>query len=282
MNTDDLKKLDGEIKTLEPRLEKLHPIKDHDAYSEADRALERMRRLRSDATRESVLGDLEFAREEPKQVQPAAPVSSAPAFKHPARMSPRLKAGEKRKDFDWATVKATDDLQADWSALIRGFWGADAVAKSDDDLHDKIVTAGKLLGSDFDVRFSQAVFMAFAVRFAELEAQASAMMAFQALRRKQLEARIEELEKQPKLRYAGVWAAEVGNKAGEFVTWSGSMWYCNQDTTAKPGESEAWTLAVKRGRESKGVEPSDASLERVLSRLLQQSVKLNDGKVTLA
>lgn len=37
---------------------------------------------------------------------------------------------------------------------------------------------------------------------------------------------------------------------GDFVTWAGSLWHCNEKTREKPGEgSEAWTLAAKKGRD---------------------------------
>lgn len=39
---------------------------------------------------------------------------------------------------------------------------------------------------------------------------------------------------------------------GDVVTWGGSQWHANEDTTTKPGEgSKAWTLIVKRGRDGK-------------------------------
>lgn len=42
-------------------------------------------------------------------------------------------------------------------------------------------------------------------------------------------------------------------KTGDTVTWGGSLWYCNEDTSDKPGEvgSKGWTLAAKRGRDGK-------------------------------
>ena len=35
------------------------------------------------------------------------------------------------------------------------------------------------------------------------------------------------------------------------ATWGGSTFHCNETTTSKPGESKAWTLMVKRGRDGK-------------------------------
>lgn len=40
---------------------------------------------------------------------------------------------------------------------------------------------------------------------------------------------------------------------GDSVTWAGSVWYCCEETTYKPGEPgvKAWKLAVKRGRDAR-------------------------------
>lgn len=42
-------------------------------------------------------------------------------------------------------------------------------------------------------------------------------------------------------------------KKGDTVTWGGSLWHCDEDTSDKPGEvgSKGWTLAAKRGRDGK-------------------------------
>ena len=70
-----------------------------------------------------------------------------------------------------------------------------------------------------------------------------------------LEKRIAELEAHP-LRYCDVWKSGGDYRAGNFVSWGGSVWHCNEDaTTEKPGTSAAWTLAVKRGRDGKDAKP---------------------------
>jgi hypothetical protein len=38
---------------------------------------------------------------------------------------------------------------------------------------------------------------------------------------------------------------------GDCVTLGGSEWHCNDNTTTKPGESKAWTLMVKRGKDGR-------------------------------
>jgi hypothetical protein len=58
---------------------------------------------------------------------------------------------------------------------------------------------------------------------------------------------------QSQLRYLGVWKDNAEYQCGNFVTFKGGLWHCNVRGTrgAKPGDgSDAWTLAVKSGRES--------------------------------
>lgn len=40
-------------------------------------------------------------------------------------------------------------------------------------------------------------------------------------------------------------------KAGDAVTWAGSVWIAQKDTKAKPDASDEWRLSVKRGRDGK-------------------------------
>ena len=48
----------------------------------------------------------------------------------------------------------------------------------------------------------------------------------------------------------GVWR-EGEYKAGDAVTWAGSLWIAQKDTDAKPDSGEGWRLSVKRGRDGK-------------------------------
>lgn len=54
----------------------------------------------------------------------------------------------------------------------------------------------------------------------------------------------------PAIIYRGVWA-EREFKKGDAVTWGGSLFIANEDTTDKPETSRAWQLAVKRGQNGK-------------------------------
>lgn len=49
----------------------------------------------------------------------------------------------------------------------------------------------------------------------------------------------------------GVWKADEGYERGDGVTWGGSFWIAQCDTTAKPETNADWRLAVKRGRDGK-------------------------------
>jgi len=56
----------------------------------------------------------------------------------------------------------------------------------------------------------------------------------------------------PGLRYCGVFVEGKAYDLGDAVTWAGSLWHCNAETTTRPGESsKVWTLIVKRGRDGR-------------------------------
>lgn len=58
---------------------------------------------------------------------------------------------------------------------------------------------------------------------------------------------------------AGVWKEGNAYVAGDGVTMGGSFFIAQADTTAKPGKSDEWRLAVKRGTDGR-----DARTERAL------------------
>lgn len=55
----------------------------------------------------------------------------------------------------------------------------------------------------------------------------------------------------PTMIYRGIYTAGQQYVRGDVVTWGGSSWTCREDTTDKPGDSPAWQLAVKRGRDGR-------------------------------
>jgi hypothetical protein len=67
-----------------------------------------------------------------------------------------------------------------------------------------------------------------------------------------IEQRLTNLEKTP-LRYEGIWDKDKCYSKGAFVTHNGALWHCGwvQVTHAMPGTSEAWTLAVRKGRDAR-------------------------------
>ena len=58
---------------------------------------------------------------------------------------------------------------------------------------------------------------------------------------------------------AGVWREGTAYVAGDGVTMGGSFFIAQANTTAKPGKSDEWRLAVKRGSDGR-----DARTERAL------------------
>lgn len=56
----------------------------------------------------------------------------------------------------------------------------------------------------------------------------------------------------PTMIYRGVFKDDVTYVQGDTVTWGGSLWHCDAETTEKPGEgSAAWRLCAKKGRDGK-------------------------------
>jgi hypothetical protein len=61
--------------------------------------------------------------------------------------------------------------------------------------------------------------------------------------------RVEALEESQKhFRYCGVYEQGREYMPQNFVTRSGAMWSCLRATTSRPGDSDAWQLAVKSPR----------------------------------
>lgn len=55
----------------------------------------------------------------------------------------------------------------------------------------------------------------------------------------------------PYLRDCGVWTEGANYLKGDGVTWGGSFWTAQDDTSEKPDGSKYWRLAVKKGRDGK-------------------------------
>jgi len=65
---------------------------------------------------------------------------------------------------------------------------------------------------------------------------------------RRLESRIAELEARE---YRGPHEDGKCYTRGQYVSFKGSLWHCNCETTQRPGDGPAWTLAVKAGRDGK-------------------------------
>lgn len=68
------------------------------------------------------------------------------------------------------------------------------------------------------------------------------------------ERRIDQLEKRlddGPFKYMGPHVEGTDYRKGDFVTLGGSLWHCNYQTRARPGEGFDWTLCVKRGRDAR-------------------------------
>lgn len=67
-----------------------------------------------------------------------------------------------------------------------------------------------------------------------------------------LERRLSEIEARPVLRDGGVYSSKHSYREGDCVTHAGSLWVAQRATNGiKPGTSETWRLAVKKGRDAR-------------------------------
>jgi hypothetical protein len=53
----------------------------------------------------------------------------------------------------------------------------------------------------------------------------------------------------------GVWREGKTYLPGDGVTWAGSFWICQEETSEKPDGGKGWRLAVKKGRDGKDFDP---------------------------
>ena len=66
-----------------------------------------------------------------------------------------------------------------------------------------------------------------------------------------LKQRITELEQRPTVKYVGIWREGKVYASNSMVTDQGSVWFTERATLTRPGSSDNWVLAVKRGRDGK-------------------------------
>lgn len=65
------------------------------------------------------------------------------------------------------------------------------------------------------------------------------------------EERKEYLFTSPMAIYRGVYVESKTYERGDQVTWAGSLWHADEQTSAKPGNGAGWTLVAKRGRDGR-------------------------------
>ncbi len=75
-----------------------------------------------------------------------------------------------------------------------------------------------------------------------------------------LQARVEELERRPELKYLGTWKGD-GRKysEGSAITCDGGIWIALKATSERPNHSADWQLAVKSGGVPTSSPRSDSS-----------------------
>lgn len=69
-----------------------------------------------------------------------------------------------------------------------------------------------------------------------------------------LQETVKELNERPAFSYQGVYIPGHVYKRGQFVTWRGQVWHCQEQTHTKPGDpGQKWKLAVRKGTDGRCV-----------------------------
>lgn len=187
-------------------------------------------------------GEPEPAREKDWKASKESPVSAAPpaAAATTAKSAPRLAASD-RERLNAAFEKAAEG--ADIGALketVTGPWGQEFLYDRADELANRLGVRRQLglelVLHDLHLKGARVRERALIKRLEAVE--------------RDLANAERERRANPTLRYCGTWAGGE-HRPGEFVTDRGSVWHCKAITKARPGDSDDWQLAVKRGRDGK-------------------------------
>ena len=104
--------------------------------------------------------------------------------------------------------------------------------------------------SAFMAKVLKPVFEATLQRFERIEKHLAETERRSAQRVQRLEQRMDAATG---LRYLGTHDPGEVYEAGDGVTHGGSLWVAKQRTSSKPGADTTWQLAVKHGRDARGV-----------------------------
>jgi hypothetical protein len=245
--------LDSQIERLEKRAADLERkvltspaspegVEANDAWNLAQKEIGRLRERRIHVA--AGLPDPAAVPEPTKTVAAARPI-----IRMPARMSD--KAGPEGRKAVHVEPPLSRTLLDELSALTEKYWEADAIGRVEDNIQ-KVIDHFCDQKANSERLFTQAPYCGLVKVLAELDTQIGAIAEFQMRRRHGIEARLDALEAQPKMKYCGVWAADKAHAAGSFTTYDGALWHANVDAAGiLPGDGKIWTLAVKRGRDAR-------------------------------
>lgn len=166
-----------------------------------------------------------------------------------ARESSRVSSIDLSSSFEHKRLKEMyDDMQAVSLAFVEAVIVDDAEA-----LRQKLASPGKANSADQPVLVSQATFASLKHLLAHLWYTGSVVRDFNREQRQLLEERVAKLEARPVFEDAGVWDRDKSYLAGQGVTSDGSFWICKRPSAPgeRPGASDAFRLAVKRGKDAR-------------------------------
>ena len=171
-------------------------------------------------------------------------------------------------------VLSEDDAQAFAAAMLKQFPGAGV---SEGELIEGAKYCMRTAAQNYNAASqvcggSIAKFLRFAFEAIAIDEWKGALAGRE--KRLALEGRVAVLEQQLEDReHKGVWSPGIYRRHNS-VTFGGSTWTAQCDTTAKPGSSDDWRLTVKRGQDGKDADP-EAIAKHMLPAVLAKIEKRN-------
>lgn len=226
---------------------------------------EELRRLQQ--KRGDILGGKQAADVPPVAI---APTPTPAVLREPFRITPK---DEVRKKVDTG-APSSEENQRELQAIFDKHADADPLAVIEDEFqghfeHCKEVDANR------GALYSEGIYIATLMVLARMNIEMHAIAEFQRDRRRAIEARLDAFESQvpslqtreaapsaleeriaalearPTVKYLGVWKEGKAYVGGSMVTDKGSVWHADRATMQRPGASDDWVLAVKRGADGK-------------------------------